>query len=159
MIPTRPAICPVDCRINVMMCYLRIHLWCFAFLQMWIWTSAASSQFVSIDSALTPMILNDHSRFFSSSKLLDFLQSACNPVGDPFVWHRTGSNEAVNLYAYKAWLPGDKVTQLLSSASYEAYTHRGELLISEPLQFRTDNVQLVLTPQEGMTWRAWSTAL
>jgi len=105
------------------------------------------------------MILNDHSRFFSSSKLLDFLQSACNPVGDPFVWHRTGSNEAVKLYAYKAWLPGDKVTQLLSSASYEAYTHRGELLISEPLQFRTDNVQLVSTPQEGMTRRAWSTAL
>ncbi len=105
------------------------------------------------------MILNDHSRFYSSSKLLDFLQPACSPVSDPFVWHQTGSNEAIKFYAYKTWLPGDKVTQVLSSATYEAYTHRGELLISEPLQFRTDNVQLVLTPQEGMTWRAWSTVV
>ncbi len=105
------------------------------------------------------MILNDHSRFYSSSRLLDFLQPACSPVGDPFVWHRSGSNEAVKFYAYKAWLPSDKVTQVLLSATFEAYNHRGELLISEPLQFRADNVQLVLTPQEGMTWRAWSTAL
>jgi len=47
----------------------------------------------------------------------------------------------------------------LLSATFEAYTHRGELLISDPLQFRADNVQLFLTPKEGMTWRAWSTAL
>lgn len=105
------------------------------------------------------MILSDHSRFYPSLKPLDFLQPACSPVGDPFIWHRSGSNEAIKFYAYKAWMPSDKVTQVLDSATHEAYTHRGELLIAEPLQFRTDHVQLVLTPLEGMTWWAWGTAL
>lgn len=105
------------------------------------------------------MLLSDHSRFYSSSKLLVFDQPVSGPVGDPFVWHRTVSEEAVMFSAYQAWLPSDKVREAVESATHEAYSHRGELLLSEPLQFRADNVQLDLTPKEGMTWRAWSTAL
>jgi len=105
------------------------------------------------------MLLSDRSKLYRFSKLLDFLRPSCSPVSDPFIWHRTGSDESVKFYAYRAWLPRDKVIQVLYSATYNSYTHRGELLISEPLQFRVDNIQLVLKPKEGMTWWAWSTAL
>lgn len=67
--------------------------------------------------------------------------------------------EAVKFYDYRAFLPGNEVTKVLYEASFEACTHRGELLVSELLRFTADSVQLSLTPREGMTWWAWANAL
>lgn len=81
-------------------------------------------------------------------------------MSDPFAWHRVGSNKAVKFYGYGEYLPRQEVTQVLRTATSEGLTHLGELPVgSEPLQSWEDNVRLILIPREGMTWRAWSTAL
>lgn len=104
------------------------------------------------------MSLIDHSKFYPPQQywiLLDFF----SPVNDPFAWYRRGQNEAVKFYDYQAWLPPEEVGEVLSVASFEAHTHRGELPLSTPLRFTAGNVQLAMMPREGMDWWAWGTAL
>ena len=83
-----------------------------------------------------------------------------SPVRDPFAWAPgIGSNEAVKFFSYRSFLPPDIVEKVLFSASYDSSNHRGELPITEPLQFHDDNVVLTMRPKRNMNWWAWANAL
>lgn len=51
------------------------------------------------------------------------------------------------------------MTEVLNKASSGALHHRGELLVSEPVQFDANGVELLLIPKRGMTYWVWDTAL
>lgn len=49
--------------------------------------------------------------------------------------------------------------RVLYIASFDASRHRGNLLISEPLLYEMGNIQLTVTPKEGLTYWKLVTAL
>ena len=83
-----------------------------------------------------------------------------SPVNDPYDFHPVGTGQIIEFYDYRAPLSRDEVVNAINLASFTAHKNPAENLIDTgQLHFTAGNVQLLLYPEEEMTWRMWSNAV
>ncbi|KAL6716783.1 hypothetical protein ACLMJK_004695 [Lecanora helva] len=79
---------------------------------------------------------------------------------NPFDVRPDGHNVVLEFYAYGRYVLQSQVFDAVMKAEHVAYARpREELVGTQPLQYWVDDVQLMLTPGEQLTWGDWSTAL
>ena len=83
-----------------------------------------------------------------------------SPVHDPYDFHPAGTGQIIEFYDYRGPLSPDGVVNAINLASLSAHKRPAENLIDTgQMHFTARDVQLLLYPEEDMTWRMWTNAI